>query len=216
MTGLSFNDAKTSAGRQKTDSYKIRDGENKVRFVGPIVARRIYWVQGPQGKRPVECLAFNRATQEFDNSEKDWVKEYYPDLKSEWAYASLCVDMREDEPKILIFNHKKKLFDQIRTAVADLGDPSDLENGWTVIFDRKKNGPKVFNVEYTLNVLRSSKTVGPVSEELKAAIEAHPTIDQVLKRPTADEVQKFLKDILQGGAKNAQEGIDDEIPDEFT
>jgi hypothetical protein len=217
MAGISFNNAKTTAGRVKTDSYKIREGENKVRFHGNIVARYIYWVPGQDGKKsPIECLSFNRETQEFDNKEEDVVKKYFPDLKCEWAYASLCVDMKETEPKAIIFNHKKKLFGQVSNAVADLGDPSDPETGWSVVFNKVKTGPKVFNVEYTLNPLRCSKEVGPLSAEVRAVFEASPPIEEILKRQTPADIEKFIKEVILGeGRKEKGEGIDDEIPEEF-
>lgn len=215
---VTFNTAKTSAGRVKTDSYKIRDGENKVRFYGDIVGRYIYWVPGADGKKsPVECLAFNRETQEFDNKEEDVVKRFFPDLKCEWAYASLCVDMREQDPKVIIFNHKKKLFGQIASAVDDLGDPADPESGWTVVFSKAKTGPKVYNVEYTLNPLRCSKEKGPLSPELRAMFEESPAISEILKRPTPADIEKYIKEVILGEGRKEKGGedIDDEIPTEF-
>lgn len=217
---VSFNTAKTTAGRVKTDSYKMREGENKVRFYGPIVARYIYWVPGPDGKKaPIECLSFNRETQEFDNAEEDMVKKYFPDLKCEWAYASLCVDMKEkDDPKAIIFNHKKKLFSQITNAVADLEDPSDPDSGWSVVFNKVKNGPKVYNVEYTLNPLRCSKEKGPLSDEVRAIFEASPPITEILKRQTPADIEKFIKEVILGEGRKEKGGedLDDEIPSEFS
>jgi hypothetical protein len=218
MSALSFNTAKTNPGREKVPSYKIREGENKVRFFGGIVGRYIYWIPGPDGtKSPVECLQFDRETQSFNNSIEDPVKKHFPDLKPEWAYASLCIDRKESEPKVCIFNHKKKLFNQIGSAVADLGDPSDPENGWTVVFDKKKVGPKVFNVEYQLNVLRCSKEVGPLKESERELFDKHPSIEEVLKRPTAADIEKYITEVLTGGGKgkSGQESVDEEIPDEI-
>lgn len=217
MSSLSFNTAKTNPGREKVPSYKIRDGENKVRFYGGIVGRYIYWIPTKDGnKAPVECLQFDRETQAFNNAIDDPVKRYFPDLKPEWAYASLCIDIKEAEPKINIFNHKKKLFGQISSAVADLGDPADPETGWTVVFDKKKNGPKVFNVEYTLNVLRCSKEVRALTDAERELFDAHPSIDEVLKRPTEADIVKYITEVLTGdGAKGSgKEGMDEDIPDE--
>jgi len=219
MSTLSFNQAKTNPGREKVPSYKIRDGENKVRFFGGVVARYIYWVPGPDGnKSPVECVQFDRESQTFNNSIEDPVKKHFPDLKPEWAYASLCIDAKETEPKVCIFNHKKKLFGQIGSAVADLGsDPADPETGWTVVFDKKKTGPKVFNVEYTLNVLRCQKGIGPLSEAERELFEAHPAIDEVLKRQSAADIEKYIKEVLtgQGKASGGKEGMDDDIPEDL-
>lgn len=219
MSSLSFNTAKTNPGREKVPSYKIRDGENQVRFHGGIVGRYIYWIPGPDGnKSPVECLAFDRETQTFNNSIEDPVKKFFPDLKPEWAYASLCIDMKESEPKVCIFNHKKKLFGQISNAVSDVGsDPADPIDGWTVIFRKEKTGPKVFNVEYTLNVLKSSKTQGPLTEAQLELFSNHPTIDEVLKRPSAEDITKYITEVLTGEGKkgSGKEAMDEEIPDEI-
>ena len=195
MSALSFNTAKTNPGREKVPSYKIRDGENKVRFHGGIVGRYIYWIPGPDGnKSPVECLAFDRETQSFNNNIEDPVKKFFPDLKPEWAYASLCIDLKDSEPRVCIFNHKKKLFNQISNAVGDIGsDPSDAEEGWAVIFQKQKTGPKVFNVEYTLNVLKCSKEQGPLTDAQKELFAKHPPIEEVLKRPSAADIEKYIR-----------------------
>jgi len=40
------------------------------------------------------------------------------------------------------------------TAAEDLGDPTDPETGWDVMFKRVKTGPLPYNVEYQLQVLK--------------------------------------------------------------
>lgn len=213
---LSFNSVKGEAERSKTPSYKMKDGENRIRIVGGVLGRYIYWVPKDGQKSPVECLSFNRETEKFDNKEKDWVKEYFPDLKPEWAYASLCYDPKAATPEIMIFNHKKKLFNAIIGLVEDLDNPGDLETGWDIVFTKAKTGPKVFNVEYTLQQMKCSKSKGPVSDEAKALFAAHPSIDDVLKRAPAEDIKKYLDNIL-GGAPAGKEGekVDDAIPDDF-
>lgn len=212
---LGFNEVKGTASKEKTPSYKMRDGENKVRLHGGVLARYIYWVPGTDGvKTPVECLAFNRETEKFDNAEKDWVKEYYPDLKPEWAYASLALDLKDDDPKVLIFNHKKKLFGQIKDMVQDLGDPTDPENGWDIVFKKEKTGPKVYNVQYTVMQLRCKSRA--LTEDEIALFEAHPSIDETLRRASADDIKKYLDDLRAGRTESSGEELDDEIPSEFS
>jgi len=215
---LSFSSVKVEADREKVPSYKIKEGENRLRLRG-ILPRYVYWIPGNGGvKTPVECLSFSREEQRFTNKEKDWVKEYYPDLKPDWAYASLAIDTSKggDPSKILIFNHKKKLLSAITSLVEDLGDPSDEENGWDIVFTRAKNGPKVFNVEYTLQQMKCNKTKGPLSDEAKAAFAAHPPIEEVLKRASAEDIKKYLDKLRAGaGEDNKGESVDEEIPDDF-
>ena len=212
---LSFNKVKGQADRQKVPSYKFREGENRVRLFGGILARYIYWIPGSSGegnKSPVECLEFNRDTEKFDRAEKDWVKDYYPDLKPEWAYASLCYDAK-NPGEIMIFNHKKKLFAQIQSLVEDLGDPTDPETGWDLCFVRKKTGPKTFNVEYVLEQLKCSKSKGEIPDEMQVKIAAHPSIDDVLRRANPEDIKKYLDKLRAGETGN--EGMNDEVPDEL-
>jgi hypothetical protein len=214
MAALSFGKVKGESSKDKVPSYKMKDGNNKVRIVGGVLARYIYWVPNKGGTNsPVECLAFDRNEEKFTNVEKDWVKEYFPDLKAEWAYASLVIDTATDEPSIVIFNHKKKLLKSIIDVVEDLGDPSDIEKGWDVAFSRAKTGPKVYNVEYTLQPLKCKERA--LTEAERALVEAHPTIDEVLKRPDPESIKKYLDEIRAGGPSTG-EAVDDEIPEDFT
>lgn len=208
---LSFNQVKGEAPkREKTPSYKMTPGENKVRLFGGVLARYIYWVPNSDGvKSPVECLAFNRELEKFDNKEKDWVSEYYPDLTPQWAYASLCLDPSDNTVKI--FNHKRKLFGTVVDMVQDLGDPSDPEKGWDLVFSRDKTGPKVYNVEYNVKQLRCKNR--PLSQEELETVNTSPTIDEVLRRPPAEDIKKYLDELRSGSG--ASEDIDDEIPDDF-
>ena len=77
---LSFNNAAGGAKKSSITSYSYRDGDNEVRLVGDVLARYVYWLEGKNGKNiPFECLSFDRNEERFNNMEKDWVREYYPD-----------------------------------------------------------------------------------------------------------------------------------------
>ena len=153
---LGFNETKGTAQKDRADSYEYKDGENRVRLVGDILARYVYWIKGENNKNlPFECLAFNRENETFDNSETDHVKEFYPDLKCTWAYAMQCIaNPGTDNPELRILNLKKKLFKQILDVVEELGDPTDPDNGYDIIFTKQKTGPLPINVEYTLKQLK--------------------------------------------------------------
>ena len=210
---LSFNQVKGEASKEKVPSYKMRDGENRIRLFGGVLARYIYWVPNKDGlKTPVECLSFNRDTERFDNAEKDWVKEYYPDLTPEWAYASICIDLK-DSDRVKIFNHKKKLFGTIVNMVEDLGDPSDADKGWDIVFTKVKSGPKVYNVDYNMLQLKCKNR--PLTAEEKEMFAKYPSIDEVLRRAPPEDIKKYLDELRSGATNNKAEGIDDEIPEEF-
>ena len=148
---IKFNQHKGSAQKNSISSFQYRDGDNQFRLVGDILARYVYWIKGENEKDiPLECLSFDRNLETFNNKEKDWVREYYPDLKCGWSYATQCID----NGVVKVVNLKKKLWEQIITAAEDLGDPTDPATGWDVKFKRVKTGPLPYNVEYQLQVLK--------------------------------------------------------------
>lgn len=193
---LSFANTKGSAIKG-AEAYKYKDGENVVRMVGGVLPRYVYWLKGTNNKDiPAECLAFNRDKEKFDNREVDHVPAYDPSKKCQWSYAVNCIDPADGKVKVL--NLKKKLFQQIVDAASEpqLGDPTDPDSGWDIVFKKVKTGPLPFNVEYTLNVLRIKKR--PLTEEERAAVAAAETIDVKIPRPTADEIKALLEKIKRG------------------
>lgn len=193
---LTFGQTKGKAQKSTADAYTYKDGENVVRVFGGILPRYIYWLKGIGGKPiPMECLAFSRSKEKFDNLEKDWVPDYFPDLKCSWAYSINCIDPTDGKAKVL--NLKKKLFNQIMNAAEDLGDPTSEEDGWDIVFKKTKTGSNAFDVEYTLSVLRCKKR--PLTEQEKEVIAKEPDIDTKIPRPTADEQKALLEKISSGG-----------------
>lgn len=209
MAGLSFGSVKGSAKKEKVESYKIVDGDNSVRLFGNILPRYVYWIKGTNGKNlPFECLEFNRETESFDKGEKDWVKEFFPDVRCGWSYSMMCLDSNNNP---MIFNFKKKLFDQIMANVDDLGDPTDPEDGWMLKFSKKKTGPLPINVEYTLQTVKCLNSKGPLTEEEREAIAGSKTIEELLVRPTPAQQKETLEKILKGDQDNIDESIEDEL-----
>jgi hypothetical protein len=189
---LTFKQTKGKAVTNKVETYEYKEGENTVRLIGGILPRYIYWIKGTNNKDiPVECLAFSRDKEKFDNVEKDHVPEYYPDLKCSWSYSINCIDPKDGRVKAL--NLKKKLFEQILTAAEDLGDPTDYDTGWDVVFKRQKTGPLAFNVEYTLQVLRCKQR--KLSAEERELADKAQNIDEKFPRPTAEEVKALLEKV---------------------
>lgn len=203
---LKFGNASGQAIKDRADSYKVVDGENTVRLVGDLVARYVYWIKGENGKPiPFECLAFNRETEKFDNAEKDWVKEFYPDMKCSWAYASQGIA----GGKLTLFNHKKKLLGNILDEAKELGDPTDVESGWDIVFDKKKTGPLPINVEY---VLKARKLVNrPLTDEEREIVKDLKSMDEVLPRPTPEQQKTLLEKLRNGANENADEDVGDEF-----
>jgi len=189
---LSFKNTKGKAQSNKVEAYEYKDGENSVRLVGGVLPRYIYWLKGSNNKHiPVQCLAFSRDKEKFDNLEVDHVPEFFPEAKCSWSYTVNCIDPKDGKVKAL--NLKKKLFEQIVTAAEDLGDPTDYDTGWDVVFKRVKTGPLAFNVEYQLQVLRCKPRA--LSEAERALADSAKSIDEKYPRPTPDEVRALLEKI---------------------
>jgi hypothetical protein len=204
---LTFNKSKGGAVKSSINSYSYRDGDNSVRLVGDILARYVYWIEGENNKNiPFECLSFDRNAERFNNKEKDWVREYYPDLKCGWSYAMQCIDGNE----VKLINLKKKLWEQILTAAEDLGDPTDPQTGWDIKFKRVKTGPLPYNVEYQLQVLKCKPR--PLTDSEVALTQELKSMDDVMPRPTAD-AQKELLDRLRNGPSDG--AIDEALEKEF-
>lgn len=196
---ISFKDTKGKAQSNKVDTYTYKDGDNIVRLVGGVLPRYVYWVKGTNNKDiPIECLAFNRETEKFDNKDVDHVQKYFPEAKCSWSYVVNCIDPTDGKVKAL--NLKKKLFEQILTAASDLGDPTDFEAGWPIAFKRVKTGPLAYNVEYQLQVLRCKPSALSAAEQ--AAVAEAKTIDEKYPRQTSEEIKALLEKITSGDSED--------------
>ena len=205
---LSFNKQTGGAQKSSINTFQYKDGDNKMRVVGDILARYVYWIQGENGKNiPMECLSFDRNSERFNNQEKDWVREYYPDLKCGWSYACQVIDPSDGVVKVA--NLKKKLWEQIITAAEDLGDPTDTSTGWDICFKRVKTGPLPYNVEYQLQALKCKPRA--LTEDELASIADLKSMDDVMSRPTADAQKELLDRLRNHGAETDDEALDAEF-----
>ena len=203
---LSFNKQTGGAQKSSISSFQYKDGDNKMRIVGDILARYVYWIKGENNKNiPLECLSFDRNAEAFTNQEKDWVREYYPDLKCEWSYATQCIDNGE----VKVVNLKKKLWEQIITAAEDLGDPTDPETGWDIKFKRAKTGPLPYNVEYQLQPLKCKPAALSAADAALAA--EVKSMDEVMARPTPDAQKELLDRVRQANTTEVDETLEAEF-----
>ena len=207
---IKFGNIEGKAKKSTVDAYTYIEGDNKIRMVGDVLPRYVYWLTTADGKRvPMECLGFDRDKEQFTNIEKDWVRHYFPDLKCSWAYAVQCVDK---DNKVKVLNLKKKLFESVMVAAEDLGDPTDIETGWALCFKKQKTGPLPFNVEYTLQVLKCKPEA--LNAEQKEAIKELPNIDDVISRPTSELQREFIESrVLENADKTS---IPDEVAEEVS
>lgn len=205
---LSFNKQTGGAQKSSINTFTYKDGDNKMRIVGDILARYVYWIEGENGKNiPLECLSFDRNAEKFNNAEKDWVREYFPDLKCGWSYAVQVIDPTDG--KVKVANLKKKLWEQVITAAEDLGDPTDQSTGWDICFKRVKTGPLPYNVEYQLQALKCKPR--PLTDEERTAIADLKSMDDVMARPTADAQKELLDRVRNHGNETDDEALDAEF-----
>ena len=193
---ISFKNTKGKAVKNTVESFEYKDGDNTVRIFGGVLPRYVYWLKGTNNKDiPVECLAFDREEERFNNKETDHVQSFFPEAKCSWSYSVNCIDPKDGKAKVL--NLKKKLFEQIVTAAEDLGDPTDPDTGWDIVFKRVKTGPLPFNVEYQLKALACKPR--SLSDAEREIIAKEKAIDEKYPRPTEADVLKTLERISKGG-----------------
>jgi len=206
--GVSFGDAHGSAKKGELEYIKINFGENRFRLVGDLLPRYCYWKKLKDSNIPVECLAFDRKEERFTNAEKDWFKHYFPNEKCVWSYVIRVIDPTDG--KLKLCGLKKKLFEQIQTAQKKLGDPTDIETGWDIIVEKKKTGPHVYNVEYTLQQL--DLTPRPLTEAERELIKDMKSIDEVVPRLTAEQQKDFIENAWVNPQE--EENVDDDAAKE--
>lgn len=203
---ISFKNTKGKAVKNTVDAFEYKDGDNTVRIFGGVLPRYVYWLKGTNNKDiPVECLAFDREEERFNNKETDHVQSFFPEAKCSWSYSVNCIDPKDGKAKVL--NLKKKLFEQIVTAAEDLGDPTDPDTGWDIVFKRVKTGPLPFNVEYQLKALACKPR--PLSDAERTLIAAEKPIDEKYPRATAADVLKTLERITKGGEEETNDTTTD-------
>lgn len=197
---LDFKNTAGKAIKNSYEAYTYKEGENIVRMFGGILPRYVYWLKGTNNKDiPIECLAFDRQEEKFNNKEHDYVQEYFPDKKCSWSYSVNCIA----NGKVVVLNLKKKLFEQICSAASDLGmDPTDPDTGFDIVFKRAKTGPLAFNVEYTLSQLKLKQRA--LSEAERALIAEAIPIDTKFIRQTPAEVKAQLDRMTKGADEGTE------------
>ncbi len=193
---MKFSESKGGAAKSSVDLFQYKDGEQSFRMFGDILPRYMYWCPTVKGKDlPVECLSFDRDKERFTNVEPDHVLKFFPTGKDgkanrpDWSYTIQGIDLADGKVKVIPL--KRKLLAQIQDVAGQLSlDPTDPETGFDIVFKRAKTGPHVYNVEYTVQVLKC-KQRALTSAELEAVKVAKP-IAEIYPRPTPEEVMAQL------------------------
>lgn len=207
---LSFNDVNGSAKTTKIDYFKFEEGDNEFRMVGGVLPRYVYWNKTPKNTAiAMECLGFDRDSEEFKNAEKDWHQHFFPDIKCKWSYVVQAFDK---EGKLKVISLRKQMFESIiQNASKHWGDPTDPKTGMKIVITKKKTGPQAFNVAYEVDVLGCK--VQPLTDEQIKLLEDSPTIDELFQRQTPDE-QKANIERIWFQATEEEEKEDDVVDDD--
>lgn len=212
--------------------YKMRDGVNKIRLVGDVIPRYVYWTKTAEGSPiSVESLEFDRKKARFTREVADPFLKHFPyqldkfgnpvlnektgepeRSRCSWSYVQLCLDLNEEPPTLKVFFHKKTLFSLIKKLGMRLkADPTCPENGWDVVFEKEKTGSARWNVEYNLDQISSAEAKRPLSpEELELLENTSPEwetyIWELFPRPSVLEVERLIQDkILSSGSSEEDE-----------
>jgi hypothetical protein len=188
--GVGFNEAHGAAQKTGLEYVKLEFGTNEFRIVGPLRPRYAYWKDLKTNSIPVECLSFDPVQEKFTNVEMDWFKHYFPAAKCVWSYVCTVIDKTGE---LKLCGLKKKLFEQIQTTAKKLGDPTDPENGWPIVFEKKKTGNNRFNVEYILDPFGCKEGQRPLTAEELALVAEMKSIDEMMPRMTPEEQKAFIE-----------------------
>ena len=225
---IKFTKAEGSA-KKGMKHLQWKDGENRFRMVGDLLARYVYFINNGKSSASFECLAFDRDQEKFTNIEDDPVPELvekYQGIPKDktrcsWGYVIQGIDRTDNQLKLIYL--KKKMFEQIMSLASDLGDPTDPEEGYDIIVNREKTGPKVFNVEYAVKSIKMLKEKEKPFPETDAEIIANlKPIDKLVPRPTSEALRAAVEKFLTAKGDDEEEDtstdtsaiddLDDDIP----
>ena len=173
--------------RREIQRLQLPIGDTKIRLVGELMPRYVYWITTTEGKRmPVECLSFSRETQ--------------------FAYICNIIDRRDGQIKI--FDLKSTIYRQIVDFAGnpEYGNPAHPDTGYDITVKKEKTGPLPQNVKYTCLPARASTAL--TEEEKKAELFE---LNRIYKRQTYEEQKKWM---LDNTALFASTTTDEFVPQE--
>lgn len=209
---IKFNDVNGENKKVKVDYFKFEDGDNEFRIVGDIEPLYVYWLDSADGNKtiPVECLAFDREKETFNNAEKDPVEELFPEKKCSWSYRALCIDPKDSKIKVLSL--KKKFFTEqlLPLARKHFGDITDPDKGYKIVVNKTGKG---FGTAYMVDQISCKPQ--PLTDEQKEMVAEHRTISEVFPRGNYDDQKAFLLKYIVGTPDTEEaeaDDYDDDVP----
>lgn len=185
------NTGSGSANRKEIERINIGIGDTKLRLVGEVLPRYVYWVVTTEGKKmPVECLRFDRQKESFNDSIKDPMKEIDEEIYSEKPqFAYVCNVIDRTDGKVKIFDLRSTIYKQIVDYATnpDYGNPADDVSGYDITIKKEKTGPLPQNVKYSVIPARSNSAISEAEKKLELF-----ELDKIYKRQTYEEQKEWL------------------------
>ena len=197
---------KPQSGGDRAEIVRIKlDKETtKVRIIGNVLPRYVRWVTTNEGKKhPLECLSFDRDTEEFTNARDPFkeIDEAIYNEKPQFSYVVNVIDRADGKLKLM--DIKTTVFKQIVDYARDpdYGSPADPENGYDITIKREKTGPLPQNVKYSVMPGRNSTPLTTSERTMEAF-----NLDSIFKRSTYEEQKEWL---WKNTAYFTEESVDD-------
>ena len=206
---VAWDKAKGNSGggnnqRREIERLNLGIGDTKIRLIGDVLPRYVYWVVTKEGKKmPVECLQFDRQKESFNSAIKDPMTEISQEIYSEKPqFAYICNVLDRADGKIKIFDLRATIYKQIVDIAVnpDYGNPADPDNGYDITVKKEKVGPLPQNVKYSVIAARNNSSLSE-SDKAKELFE----LDKIYKRQTYEEQKQWLlqnTSYFEGGASD--------------
>lgn len=190
---IAWDRTKVSTKERKTIERLTVNGDVKIRFIGEVLPRYVYWVINKEGKKlPIECLQFDKQTESFNSSLRDPIKELPPEIYAEKPqFAYVCNVLDRSDGRIKLYDIRQTVYKQIVDLARnpEYGNPADPVKGYDITIKKEKTGPQPQNVKYTCTPSRTSKPL--TEDELKLELYS---LDKMYKPQTYEEQKKWLLD----------------------
>jgi hypothetical protein len=138
-----------SGNGERTEIVRVKldKDSTKVRILGNVLPRYIRWVVTNEGrKHPLECISFDRETEEFTNARDPFreIDETLYDEKPQFSYVVNVIDRSDNRLKLM--DLKTTVFKQIIDYARDpdYGSPADPDNGYDITIRKEKTGPLTY------------------------------------------------------------------------
>jgi hypothetical protein len=185
------NTGSGSSSRKEIERINIGIGDTKLRLIGEVLPRYVYWVVTTEGKKmPVECLRFDRQKETFNDSIKDPMKEIDEEIYAEKPqFAYVCNVIDRTDGKVKIFDLRSTIYKQIVDYATnpDYGNPADDGAGYDITIKKEKTGPLPQNVKYSVIPARNNSALSETEKKLELF-----ELDKIYKRQTYEEQKEWL------------------------